>query len=561
MKISADCRARSITTFASATTCSEWTVVAIGVVRRRLCRARGRCRARDRRSRRPCRCARRARVTATQPTTQKSSLGMSSKPIGSPCCRKPCAVAAVSKSTPSGGELVGIDLEIGKALGQVGHRREQQLAVVERPEPHGDLRRVGIAFDDARPLPGVELAQPLGGGVGADEIGNAVENRADVDAASLDQPSAHTSLLRPHGLRLASCARPARFGPRADRAVAAFSGSKRRRSARRRRPRARATRATRSARSSRQGGAMTCTPIGRRSPSVHTGTAQTGRPMKEIGWVKRPMFGRTSISLPSSTKVFWPSAARASGVAGASTTSTSRKVSSTRSRYQRRNFCALTTQAPGSIAPAIRRSRTSGSKSSARSRKRSSVQRRALDHGDEIGGGARAVATPGSSTVRSALSARGHAVDRLEGRRLAAAGEIAAEPRDAQVREPRRRAVAVDGLDGATSACAGSPASRAVHRVVGQREVGDGACERAEVIEAGDEREAAGARQPSIGRLQAEYAAQRSGHADRAVGVGAERDRHEAAADRRARAARRAAATYGRDRADCARARHARSRR
>ena len=58
-----------------------------------------------------------------------------------------------------GGELFGIDAQIGKALGQVGHRREQQLAVVERAQPHRDLRRIGIAFHDARALPGVEFAQ------------------------------------------------------------------------------------------------------------------------------------------------------------------------------------------------------------------------------------------------------------------------------------------------------------------------------------------------------------------------------------------------------------------
>ncbi len=44
-------------------------------------------------------------------------------------------------------------------------------------------------------------------------------------------------------------------------------------------------RATRKTRSSRQGGPITCTPIGNLSPSLHTGTAHTGRPMKEIGCV------------------------------------------------------------------------------------------------------------------------------------------------------------------------------------------------------------------------------------------------------------------------------------
>ena len=82
------------------------------------------------------------------------------------------------------GELLRVDAQIGKALGQIGDGREQQLAVVERPQPHRDLRRIGIALDDARPLPGVEFAQPLGGDVGADEIRDAVESRPDIDSAS-----------------------------------------------------------------------------------------------------------------------------------------------------------------------------------------------------------------------------------------------------------------------------------------------------------------------------------------------------------------------------------------
>ena len=49
------------------------------------------------------------------------------------------------------------------------------------------------------------------------------------------------------------------------------------------------------------------------------------------------------------------------------------------------------------------------------------------------------------------------------------------------------------------------------------------------------------AAQPAVGRLEAEHAAQRGRHPDRAVGVGAERERHQAAGDRRARAAGRAA--------------------
>ena len=61
------------------------------------------------------------------------------------------------------------------------------------------------------------------------------------------------------------------------------------------------------------------------------------------------------------------------------------------------------------------------------------------------------------------------------------------------------------------------------------------------MIEARHERKGAGARQPAVGRLEAEQAAERGRHADRAVGVGAERDRHQPAGHRAARAARRAA--------------------
>ena len=51
-----------------------------------------------------------------------------------------------------GGELFRIDAQIRKAFGQIRHRREQQLAVIERAQPHRDLRRIGIALDDARAL-------------------------------------------------------------------------------------------------------------------------------------------------------------------------------------------------------------------------------------------------------------------------------------------------------------------------------------------------------------------------------------------------------------------------
>src|SRR5262249_52493527 len=71
-----------------------------------------------------------------------------------------------------------------------------------------------------------------------------------------------------------------------------------------------------------------------------------------------------------------------------------------------------------------------------------------------------------------------------------------------------------------------------LHRVIGERKVPDVARERPEMVEARDEWERARPRQPTVGRLEPEDAAQRGGHADRAVGVGAERQWHEAPTDR-----------------------------
>ncbi len=85
----------------------------------------------------------------------------------------------------------------------------------------------------------------------------------------------------------------------------------------------------------------------------------------------------------------------------------------------------------------------------------------------------------------------------------------------------------------------------ALQRVVDEREVARRARERAEVIEARDEGIGSVPRQPAVGRLQAEDAAQRRRHADRAVGVRAEADRHLAGGDRGGRAARRAAGDAG----------------
>src|SRR5271165_4429158 len=136
------------------------------------------------------------------------------------------------------------------------------------------------------------------GDVGADEVGDAAERRANVDAP-LDKagPDA-VSDDRLHAVPR----RPSRLGLLRHRSAHDTNEATRARTT----PSRSNVRATRSARSSRHGGAMSCTPIGNFLPSVHTGAATTGKPMNEIGWVKIPIFGRTSISFPSRTKVFWP---------------------------------------------------------------------------------------------------------------------------------------------------------------------------------------------------------------------------------------------------------------
>ncbi len=100
-----------------------------------------------------------------------------------------------------------------------------------------------------------------------------------------------------------------------------------------------------------------------------------------------------------------------------------------------------------------------------------------------------------------------------------------------------------------------------LHRVVGEREVAHAAGERAEVIEARHEWEGAVAWQPAVGRLQSEDAAQRSGHTDRPIGVGAERDRNEPAANRARRNRRKIRRSCGFCRAGYATDRRGRSRR
>src|SRR5277367_4063474 len=78
-------------------------------------------------------------------------------------------------------ELVGIDTKVRKTFAQIRNRREQELAVVKRAQADRDLWWIGVALDDASAPPFVKLAEPLGGDIRADEIRDAVENRADID--------------------------------------------------------------------------------------------------------------------------------------------------------------------------------------------------------------------------------------------------------------------------------------------------------------------------------------------------------------------------------------------
>ena len=74
-----------------------------------------------------------------------------------------------------------------------------------------------------------------------------------------------------------------------------------------------------------------------------------------------------------------------------------------------------------------------------------------------------------------------------------------------------------------------------------QRRVAHRAGDRPDLVERGGEGDQAVARHPAVGRLEPDHAAERRRLADRAAGVGAERQRHAAGRHRRRRAAARAA--------------------
>src|SRR5215831_6197144 len=178
-----------------------------------------------------------------------------------------------------------------------------------------------------------------------------------------------------------------------------------------------------------------------------------------------PRLARTGSSTPSSTKVCWPMRGAVHGVAGASTASTSANSASTCSRYQRRNFCAFATSEAGIIAPAIRRSRTAGSKSCARVQSRE-VKRAPLGCGDDIGRRARAFGLR-KLDLRGRAERGGNAGER--GLRLGknAGAEIAAGDRDAQALAAARN-LWRDRLDWARRADR-VIAVVALHRVVRER--------------------------------------------------------------------------------------------
>ena len=153
------------------------------------------------------------------------------------------------------------------------------------------------------------------------------------------------------------------------------------------------------------------------------------------------------------------------------------------------------------------------------------MQRGAFGSGDDIGSGARPCGF-GQFDLPHAPSAAGDAVQR--GQRLRRRRPRGNSRRRRRCADPDDASRAVtDQLVRHRDRCRPDRADPALHGVVGQRQIGGAARQRTKMVEARDERKAAGARQSAEGRLQAEHAAERRRHTDRTVGVGAERDRHQ----------------------------------
>ena len=170
--------------------------------------------------------------------------------------------------------------------------------------------------------------------------------------------------------------------------------------------------ATRSATSSRQGAAMICTRDRQRLQRHRRRHHRQADERDRLGVdadVRRAAASRRRRARRSAGRCVGAT----QGVAGARMTSTSPEQSrAPASRYQRRNFCAWTTSDAGTIAPAISRSRTAGSKSCAARAQAVEMQRRAFGRGDDIGRGARALGFGNFDLARD-VERLGDARDRL----------------------------------------------------------------------------------------------------------------------------------------------------
>ncbi len=162
----------------------------------------------------------------------------------------------------------------------------------------------------------------------------------------------------------------------------------------------------------------------------------------------------------------------------------------------------------------------------------------ALDRRNDIGGSPRRGGLRNDDGPGRAQRL-GHGGDRFKRLGFGALGEIIAGDGDAQAADALVQ-LGQGGLGIAVGAdrIVGIPALHGIER---QRQILDRARQRTQMVEGIDEGKGAGAAQPAVGRLQPEQAAQRGRHADRAVGVRAQRQRHLARGHGGARAARRAA--------------------
>ena len=257
-------------------------------------------------------------------------------------------------------------------------------------------------------------------------------------------------------------------------------------------------------------------------------------------------------------KVCWPIAGAVHGVAGARIASTSLNSASTCSRYQRRNFCALTTSEDGIMAPAIRRSRTAGSKSLARAAQPIEMQCRAFGRGDDISCGAGALHFRQFDFARDIQCLR-DLLDRLQRFRIGLLAEIAARDRDPQAVECRAKVAAAKARPAGRRSPRRpdrNPASRhrrARDRACSARTVRDDRSSRRTESCA---RATAGHRSASVRKCRRTRTAPGSSHWCRSRAPAARARRRPRRPSRRT--SRRSCASRH---ADCARVRHGRSRR